>query len=84
MRIEADVAYNPKPECLDKGRGDCSSNVEYRMALSSTGVSFPRCDNHWTVRLHEQEKINERYPDSPIPPPDFDPDYAGEVWNDEN
>ncbi len=74
--------------CLDdRGeRGDeCGGKIEYRYALSASRVSFARCDNHWEARLHEQEKINERYPDpdSPIPPSDFDPSYAGERWNED-
>ena len=68
-------------ECLDRGRGDCSGDVEYRDALSATGVRFPRCDVHWEVRLHEQDKINERYPYHE--PSDFDPSYAGERWSDD-
>ena len=44
---------------------ETASTVEYRMALSMTGRSFPRCDKHWQQRLDEQERINERYPDSP-------------------
>ncbi len=71
----------PQLRCLDRGRGECSPTVEYRHALSSTGVSFPRCDNHWEVRLHEQEKINDRYPYHQ--PSDFDPTYAGESWDEE-
>ncbi len=91
MRVEGDDKYSKmlveadsKLECIDRGRGDCSTKIEYRHALSGTGVSFPRCDNHWEVRLHEQEKINDRYPDSPIAPSDFDPTYAGERWDDED
>lgn len=67
--------------CLDEGRGDCAGEIDYREALSATGVRFPRCDNHWEVRLHEQEQINQRYPYHQ--PSDFDPTYAGERWDDE-
>lgn len=71
-------------ECLDDhGEGTCAGAVEYRMALSGTGRSFARCDAHWAKRLAEQERINERYPDSPFAPSDFDPDYAGERWDDD-
>jgi hypothetical protein len=65
-------------ECLDSHKGNCEGAVEYRMALSATGKSFPRCEKHWSDRLDEQEKINERYP--ALPPSDFDPTYAGEEW----
>ena len=70
-------------ECLDGPSPDCSGSVEYRMALSATGVSYARCDGHWIRRLAEQERINRDYPDSPIPPPWFDPANAGETWDDE-
>lgn len=65
--------------CLD-GPDGCQGEVEYRMALSSTGKQFPRCDKHWDERLATQEIINERYPF--LPPHDFDPGYAGERWDD--
>lgn len=74
-------------ECLDKrevidGQHDlCSGPVEYRMALSATGKSFPRCDKHWNERLDEQDRINDRYPTHA--PSDFDPAYAGESWDED-
>jgi len=67
-------------KCLDSHKGDCDGPVEYRYALSSTGKSFPRCDHHWTLRLMAQDQINRRYPTHA--PADFDPMYAGEVWDD--
>jgi hypothetical protein len=68
--------------CLDEGDGgQCDGPVEYRMALSGTGKSFPRCDRHWDKRLEKQEEINERYPT--LPPADFDPAYAGERWEED-
>lgn len=70
------------PECLD-GPAECQGAVEYRMALSGTGRSFPRCDKHWSDRLDVQEGIDRRYPDSPFPPSDFDPSYAGERWDED-
>lgn len=69
-------------ECLDFNE-DCQGRVEYRMALSGSGRSFPRCSYHWDERLKVQEEINERYPDSPSPPDWFDPAYAGETWSEE-
>lgn len=69
------------PDCLDRRKGDCEGDVEFRMPLSGTGKSFPRCDKHWEDRLEEQERINERYPHTA--PSDFDPHYAGERWDDE-
>lgn len=69
-------------ECLEKGPM-CSGKVEYRMPLTATGKSFPRCALHWSQRLRVQEDIQERYPDSPAAPAWFDPAIAGESW-DEN
>ena len=66
-----------QPECLDGPTG-CEGAVEYRMPLSSTGRSFPRCDKHWSRRLDTERQIAERYP--VCPPSDFDPSYAGEEW----
>ena len=73
----------PADDCLDFHLGNCSGEVEYRMPLSGTGKSFPRCDQHWSERLDIQAGINRRYPDSPMPPSDFDPTYAGETWDDD-
>lgn len=73
--------YGDPIECLDDHKGDCSGAVEFRMPLTATGKSFPRCDKHWDKRLDEQEKINQRYPYHA--PADFDPSYAGERWDDE-
>jgi hypothetical protein len=70
-------------ECLDDygsiADRDCKGPVEYRMPLSATGQSFPRCDKHWAERLKEQERIDQRY-GGDLPPADFDPYYAGEEW----
>lgn len=70
-------------ECLDAGPDPtgCEGPVEYRMALSGTGRSFPRCDKHWDERCDRQEEINQRYPYHQ--PADFDPMYAGERWDDD-
>lgn len=81
-----DCCNVPRPvhtheECIDSGTHE--GEVEYRMALSGTGRSYLRCDKHWSERLDVQEGINRRYPDSPMAPADFDPDYAGERWDDD-
>ena len=68
------------PECLD-GSADCYGAVEYRMPLSGTGKSFPRCDMHWSERLDRQAEIDARYPVNA--PSDFDPYYAGESWDED-
>lgn len=67
-------------DCLDFD-GTCEGVVEYRMALSATGQSYPRCDKHWAERIKEQERINQRYP--VMAPSDFDPGYAGERWDED-
>lgn len=70
-------------ECLEHGP-ECRGSVEYRMALSATGQSFPRCMKHWEARLREQDRINRLYaPDSDVPPVGFDPMDAGERWSDD-
>ena len=69
---------NDELTCLNDGPA-CSGVVEYRMPLSGTGQSFPRCDHHWEQRLDEQARIVARYPE--LPPRDFDPSYAGESWD---
>jgi hypothetical protein len=67
-------------ECLD-GPDGCKGEIDYRMALSATGKSFPRCDKHWDERLDAQEGINQRYP--AMAPADFDESYAGERWDED-
>lgn len=69
-------------DCLD-GPTTCEGPVEYRMALSGTGKSFPRCERHWSERLTKQDEINARY-GSPCAPRDFDPAYAGERWSEDD
>lgn len=82
----AEIELDPPPAdfvCLDGHKSECSGPVQYRMALSASGRSFPRCDGHWKLRLAEQERIDETYPDSPIAPDWFDPADAGERWNED-
>ena len=71
-------------ECLDRWHDDpCVGPVKLRHGLSPTGKWRPRCDKHWDERLKRQDEIDRRYPDSPIPPADFDPYYAGESWDED-
>lgn len=72
--------YGDPLECLDDGRPDdpCNGTIEYRMALSATGRSFPRCEHHWETRVTREDGIRRRYPQQQ--PVDFDPAYAGEAW----
>ena len=81
--LYCDGSCQPKLECLDDyGEGTCKGKVEYRMAMSSTGRNFPRCEKHFEERLETQQGINERY-GSICPPADFDPAYAGESWDED-
>ena len=68
-------------ECLDdRGDGTCQGPVEY---WSSGGIkSWPRCTKHGEARLNNRSEL-ERYADSDVPPPGFDPAYAGERWDDD-
>lgn len=68
-------------ECVNAHAGDCSGSVEYRMPLSGTGRSFPRCDRHWQTRLDLEQGLRERYPQQP--PRDWSPDDAGESWGED-
>lgn len=67
-------------KCLNHGP-DCAGTVEYRMALSGTGRSFPRCDKHWSDRLDLEQGLRERYPEQP--PSDWSPYDAGESWDED-
>jgi len=70
--------HDPDPlECIN-GPEQCRGEVEYRMPLSGTGKSFPRCEYHWEQRLDREAEINERYPVNP--PSDWSPLDAGEAW----
>lgn len=69
--------------CLDVRKGNCHGDVELRPSLTGTGTSIARCDRHWEERLAWQEEHNRAYPDSPVPPAWFDPEAAGERWEED-
>lgn len=71
----------PQPLCLNES-DDCEGRVEYRMPVSGTGRSFPRCDKHWADRLDLEQGLRERYPVNP--PADWSELDAGEHWNEED
>lgn len=75
--------YGDPLECLEAADGDCKGAVEYRPSLTGTGTAIERCDYHWTKRLDKEEELREVYPDSPFPPPWFDPANAGEHWDED-
>lgn len=67
-----------KLECID-GPNGCDGKIEYRMTPDRRDFkSFPRCEYHFDQRLALAER-NAVY-NSPLPPDDFDPWYAGEEW----
>lgn len=73
-------------ECLDEhpDADGCVGEVVYHSnPYSSSFKAWPRCEKHYDQYLTKMEGINQRYPDSPIPPSDFDPTYAGERWDDD-
>lgn len=72
-------------ECLDgHGEDECEGPVTYWHSGGTYGKSWPRCEKHGNARLERFENSIERYADSPIPPPWFNPMNAGEVWNEED
>jgi len=81
--VTATVLDPELPTCLNSSdETGCAGTVEYRMPLSGTGKSFPRCDKHWRRRLEQEEDLRRRYPVQQ--PADFDPLYAGERWNEDD
>lgn len=50
-------------ECLDFGAtgAECSGAVEYRIPMSGSGKSFPRCDHHMEIRWATQERLTRDY-----------------------
>jgi hypothetical protein len=65
-------------DCITHRGEGCEGPVEYRMPLSATNVSHPRCDLAWGERLDVEDGIRERYPEHP--PSDWSPLDAGESW----
>lgn len=70
-------------DCLDclEGTEGCYGSVYYRMSLSPSGRSYPRCDKHWEERLDTEERLNRDYPE--FAPDWFDPANAGEHWGED-
>lgn len=72
----------PEPlECIDDhGEGTCAGPVAYHSVDPGRASAPPRCDRHWERRLERRENSIERYENSDVPPPWFDPTIAGEEW----
>ncbi|WGI36088.1 hypothetical protein QDT91_29155 (plasmid) [Mycolicibacterium aubagnense] len=72
-------------ECLDGPQG-CQGEVHEYLAMSGSGLSYPRCERHQQVNEERlapvMQGIRERYPEHP--PEDFDPYFAGESWYSED
>lgn len=60
------------------GNEMCEGVVDYRMPLPGRGSALPRCEKHWQERFDLEDGVRRRY--QGITPPDFDPTYAGESW----
>lgn len=49
-------------DCLDSSPYEsCDGAVEYRLAMSGTGISYPRCDLHFDARWQTQERLARDY-----------------------
>lgn len=69
-------------DCINfRDDGSCKGEVAYRMAMSGTGRSFPRCDHHFRIALADYEDHRVRYPVNA--PRDFDYLDAGEYWDED-
>jgi len=79
--VNAADEYGDALRCLDDHDDDCRGTVEYRMSLSATGRSFPRCAGHWSRRLDQDEETRRRYP--ALAPSDWSPADCGESWDDD-
>jgi hypothetical protein len=66
--------------CL-RGGGEvaCFGAVTFR--LSTLGTRIPECAKHMRISWDREAEISERYPAQA--PADFDPAYAGEVWDED-
>ena len=73
--------------CLDSRDSPCQGDVNLYLALSGSGMRWPRCEHHYRSYVERvQPQINavrERYPDTDTPPSWFDPTYAGEHWDED-
>lgn len=71
-------------DCIDwHPDGGCSGPVEYHSVDPGRAPAFKRCAHHWEQRLERREQSLERYENSDVPPPWFDPTLDGESWDGE-
>lgn len=80
----ADHAWGEPLECIEGGGipSRCQGPVEMRFGYGLKG-SYARCLGHFDDYMERAQITQERYPDSPNPPADFDPTYAGEHWDED-
>jgi hypothetical protein len=69
--------------CVDAefGPGPCNGTVYEYDALSGSGFTYPRCEHHYETYRNRLQPTMDRWRDSEQPPHWFDPEYAGEVWD---
>ncbi len=72
-----------EPDCIEGPEG-CGGKVEFHLNPDRDDLkAFARCEVHQAARLERAERhISEGW-NSDVPPPWFDPTYAGERWTDE-
>lgn len=76
--------------CTDRDIGECQGEVLEETSTTGATSSF-RCRKHRDEYLDRMDKVHRdvssRYPGYDIPgsppPPDFDPTYAGERWEED-
>lgn len=78
--IETEVPYELS-ECIEYTPGVCRGEVQ---PFSPRGFGGPlRCGHHIDKRIESYENSMERYANSDVVPDWFDPNYAGERWDDD-
>ncbi|QCX75725.1 hypothetical protein C9F11_10225 [Streptomyces sp. YIM 121038] len=71
--------------CIDSGSGHaCEGPVTGQPSHAGTGTIIYHCEAGHRAADEHARQVQERYPDSPVPPPGFDPTYAGERWNEDD
>jgi hypothetical protein len=80
----ADV-FDDERTCLNQS-DECVGPVEFRPCPPRGERSFPRCEFHHEQRWAQYDDPDsiERWADSDVPPPWFDPMDAGERWNEDD
>lgn len=74
----------PPAECKKAYQGGCEGDVEWRMNPRSWKPWGAMCEKHYRERLDFEEETNRKYGTySAVPPAGFDPDYAGERWDED-